>query len=745
MRKIKQYLLIIVAMTTYLGAQSWTEVLEPEIKSTLNDIEMISTTELWVVGNDGLVLHTTDGFATFEEVSLGTETDLAQVFFIDENNGWIGSEDGLVYYTTDGGANWGEVSFAPLMPDDFSFSYFDGLYFVNDQLGFALAGKYKLNYLYKTTDGGLTWAIKDSLNDGSQQRWYDIKFYDENIGVVAGNNAGTQRYTTDGGETWAVGDSAVTSPFGSCELQFLSENEVLYIGQGNEFWGLSLTIFKSFDGGKTWEDYTAAAEGVFDRPEGSYFKDSSNGIIVGSNGFSKMFIFKTEDGGETWTESMGDYSLGFGEVAGEGDLLYALGTSGHILKSEDFGDSWEILKYNTASSFESMQFVGNKGYTINRYSDVLVTENGVDWEITSSAGLWNAGDIHFIDESTGIAVKENAAILKTTDGGNSWYYVNEPVDFSSTNKVGGVSFGDEQTGYAWFSIGDYGAYRIYKTTDAGETWSEVAQIEGPGYITGGIEFFDSENGFIAGPRVKPDTVYYSWIKYTEDGGQTWSDADLSAVGEEFEGESFDGAAKIDENSAIAVGGKSILRTDDKGKTWTYVDFNQTLTDTNFYRVAFNGDIGIVTTYDGEMLVTYDGGESWELNQNFYDLLTPNTLAVTNDGRIFFGTNDGHIYAYYDPTGVDNSEELNNEYELSQNYPNPFNPATTLKFTIPKASKVDVSIYNIIGQKVLNVTNDYYEAGTHELKIDASQLSSGVYFYQLTSGSYQVTKKMTLIK
>ncbi|MDZ7763803.1 MAG: YCF48-related protein [Melioribacteraceae bacterium] len=188
------------------GAQSWTEVLSPEVKSTLNDIEMVSSNELWAVGNDGFAIHTTDGFESFEEVNVGAEADLAKVFFVNESNGWMGAEDGNVYYTIDGGTAWTEVSLASVMPEGFSFSYFDGLYFVNDQLGFAVAGKYKFNYLYKTTDGGLTWAIKDSLNDGSNQRWYDLEFYDENVGVVVGNNAGTQRYTSDGGETWAVGD-----------------------------------------------------------------------------------------------------------------------------------------------------------------------------------------------------------------------------------------------------------------------------------------------------------------------------------------------------------------------------------------------------------------------------------------------------------------------------------------------------------------------------------------------------------
>ncbi|MDZ7763801.1 MAG: YCF48-related protein [Melioribacteraceae bacterium] len=271
---------------------------------------------------------------------------------------------------------------------------------------------------------------------------------------------------------------------------------------------------------------------------------------------------------------------------------------------------------------------------INRYSDLSVTDNGIDWEIASSAGLWNAGDIYFIDESVGFAAKENAGIYKTIDGGESWTSVLDPLDFASTNKVGGITFADDQTGYAWFSISGYGDYRVYKTTNQGDDWVEVAQIEGPGYLSGGIEFFDADNGFIAGPRVKPDSVYFSWAVYTEDGGTTWNDADFSAVPDEYKGESIDGVAKVDDNTAFAIGDVSFLKTDDMGKTWSYVDFGQTLTDTNFYRIAFNGDYGIVTTYDGEILTTEDGGETWELNQEYYDLHSPSALAVTDDGRIY---------------------------------------------------------------------------------------------------------------
>ncbi|MGD8782011.1 MAG: YCF48-related protein [Ignavibacteria bacterium] len=741
MKKAMYVFFSVLICAAYLKAQTWTEIISPDIKVDLNDIVLISGTELWAVGDEGVVLHTTDGFETFSEVSVGTEEDLAKIFFLDQNHGWIGAENGSVFYTTDGGANWTESSFTDLVPSDFSFSYFNELSFVNQQKGFVLAGKYGFTYLIVTNDGGSTWSIKDSISAS----WSNISFYNENVGIVGGDAKGTQRYTTDGGTTWAVGDSAVTSPFGDCEIHWFNENEVIYLGQGNEFWNLTITIFKSSDGGKTWVDKSATAAGLYDRPQGIYFKDASNGIAVGNNGFSKMFIFKTNDGGETWSSAVGDYSLGLLELVGDGDLLYALGDGGHIVKSENFGETWEVLNFNTGSSFTSIQFVGNKGFLINEYSDFYVTTNGSNWEQISSAGKWNAGAICFLNESVGFAAKENAGIMKTTDGGNTWYSVLDPVDYAFTNKVGGISFADDQTGYVWFSLDAYSSYKVYKTTDAGETWSVVAELNGPSYMSGGMTFFDVNHGFMAGYRIKPDTVYTSWIVYTEDGGVTWNDADISAIPDKYVGKSFKSVAKVDESTAYAVGGTSFFKTADKGKTWTAVDYGVTLNDTTFQCVYFNGNNGVVATYDCEVLLTTDGGSTWSLNQELYNQSYPSVAGLDADGNAYIATTDGYIYVYGNITDVEDADVLTKEFSLSQNYPNPFNPTTTIKFSVPEAGMVRIGVYNIIGQKVLDVTNEFYQAGNHQLKINAAELSSGVYFYQLTSGSYQITKKMMLLK
>ena len=98
------------------------------------------------------------------------------------------------------------------------------------------------------------------------------------------------------------------------------------------------------------------------------------------------------------------------------------------------------------------------------------------------------------------------------------------------------------------------------------------------------------------------------------------------------------------------------------------------------------------------------------------------------------------------TDVETFEENRfRSFELSQNYPNPFNPTTTLSFSIPVRSEVRISLINVIGEVVKEIASGTYESGSHEVKLDASGLSSGVYFYKLEAGEFTSTKKLILMK
>lgn len=89
--------------------------------------------------------------------------------------------------------------------------------------------------------------------------------------------------------------------------------------------------------------------------------------------------------------------------------------------------------------------------------------------------------------------------------------------------------------------------------------------------------------------------------------------------------------------------------------------------------------------------------------------------------------------------------LPTEMRLAQNYPNPFNPSTTFTYAIPKLAKVNLTVYNALGQKVKTLIDQKQVAGSHEVTFDASKLTSGIYFFTLEAGDFKQTKKMMLLK
>lgn len=85
------------------------------------------------------------------------------------------------------------------------------------------------------------------------------------------------------------------------------------------------------------------------------------------------------------------------------------------------------------------------------------------------------------------------------------------------------------------------------------------------------------------------------------------------------------------------------------------------------------------------------------------------------------------------------------YKLSQNYPNPFNPTTTIEFSLPKTQNVTLKVYNVLGQQVATLINGNMAAGNHSIRFNASNLSSGLYIYKISAGSFTSAKKMMLLK
>ncbi len=97
------------------------------------------------------------------------------------------------------------------------------------------------------------------------------------------------------------------------------------------------------------------------------------------------------------------------------------------------------------------------------------------------------------------------------------------------------------------------------------------------------------------------------------------------------------------------------------------------------------------------------------------------------------------------TDVPFAETLPTRFSLNQNYPNPFNPTTVIRYQLPAASTVRLSLYDLLGREVASLVNEQKPAGTYEVRFDGSGFASGIYLYRLTAGTYVESRKMILMK
>ncbi len=126
------------------------------------------------------------------------------------------------------------------------------------------------------------------------------------------------------------------------------------------------------------------------------------------------------------------------------------------------------------------------------------------------------------------------------------------------------------------------------------------------------------------------------------------------------------------------------------------------------------------------------------------------VDVGSDAGVIWVGISGGKKLYFDRFGAltgisQNGNEIPEVYKLGQNYPNPFNPSTKIDFSIPKDGFVSLKIYDVLGREAASIVAKDFKAGSYTVDYDASSLSTGVYFYTLTSSDFIETKKMILVK
>ncbi len=216
----------------------------------------------------------------------------------------------------------------------------------------------------------------------------------------------------------------------------------------------------------------------------------------------------------------------------------------------------------------------------------------------------------------------------------------------------------------------------------------------------------------------------------------------SAVSDNVEFFVLHGASDAPTVDVIARGVATLV---DNAPYTAATDYIEVPADSYILDVTPGDDNGtIVASYVAD-LSTLAGGSAVVFASGF---LNP---AANQNGEafgIFAALADGTVIGFSsDVTDIGDSEisTIPSDFSLNQNYPNPFNPSTTISFSIPQSEFVSIKVYNIIGKEVTTLISREMSAGNYDVQFDASNLSSGVYFYQFQAGTFNEVRKMNLIK
>jgi photosystem II stability/assembly factor-like uncharacterized protein len=346
------------------GGLSWNEISQPWLpQGAANSMIYTNENTALSVGKKGMIFKTSDGGLSWQPMYIRLISgEIYEAQFLNEYIGYALTDAGGggiagigIKKTIDGGNNWGwDFIYVNNWSSDLDF------HFLNTVKGFAVTENFNNTIsLLKTTDGGASWT---EVSTGYEFTPYDVKFFDENNGLICGEYLVIR--TSDGGLTWE--DVTPGNIFGAeCdEIKYRSLNEVFIAGTENY---PATTVFHSTDGGISWETITI---GDFGPAEDIALPDENTIIIIAG-----VEIFKSDDNGLTWNQStstnpdflyfnslhftspMTGYAMGIGEFA-------------NIEKTTDGGNTWFPLETKITSGLNAACF-------FNDDEGIVFGENGV--------------------------------------------------------------------------------------------------------------------------------------------------------------------------------------------------------------------------------------------------------------------------------------------------------------------------------------------------------------------------------
>ena len=665
---------------------------------------------------------------------------LNDIDFLDNFFGIAVGNTSTIMKTTDGGLTWSlKESHRP--------ENIHKVEVVSNEVAYAL-GYY---FIIKTTDSGENWF---TITNPTSFYLTDIFFLDEMKGYIIGSG-GVMYYTDDGGNTWTSRNIGTTSLFKA--IYFLNEN--IGVVAGYNTGNYDNIIIKTTDGGITWLNCSITTSLLF-MPKDIILTTELKVFVI-----SNEDLFYTSDGGGSWSQLQLGSSTSFASIAYYDSLNVFISGINKIYKTINGGATWQdipfylgnsIWLYGISSPTENLTFAAGEFGRM-----VYSIDGGSSWEQISSGPLNTFRDVSFYNENYGIAVGDG--IFATSNGGNSWIlssagglffrctrpslnicfaagsfnilkstdrgftWTRHPI--SDDHYFMTISFADTLNGMASAVLGAQG--KIFRTFDSGETWQQITSIQGH-YIYD-ICFVDSTTAYACSGSTK--------VFKTTDGGYTWSLQNTGVSGTILYGIHF-----VNKDVGYTVGYPGVvIKTINGGQNWQQLEPNLG-NGLGFYQVHFKDENnGLVA---GEIVAhTSDGGQTWTGYELFNDYIK--SAAMVTDSIWYAVGQYGAILKTYNDIITYNEEKNDLEsidgYFLSQNYPNPFNPETTIKYQISELSFVTLIVYDVLGSEVTTLVKEEKQAGTYEITWYAENLPSGIYFYQLKAGSFVETKKMVLMK
>jgi|GEM_PF-1704706 len=390
-------------------------------------------------------------------------------------------------------------------------------------------------------------------------------------------------------------------------------------------------------------------------------------------------------------------------------IAWAAGAGGRVLRTTNAGTTWTSVGgggIGTADIYAVDALSSTTAFVTTSPAATYIfrtTNSGTSWDtvFTQAGGFIDA--IKMFDATTGIAMGDPVGgkwvVIKTTNGGTTWARLpNEPVQVGSEAGAnnGLATFGIT---HIWITPGG-GGNRVYRSINGGATW--LTSTLPFTSFTAGVHFNNTQYGAAGGSNG-------SAVR-TTDGGATWTSVTLPGTGAIY-GISGSG------NDFFATRGSIVAASQNNGQTWAQ---------------SYAGGIGGLNHIS--MVGVGSQVAGW-------------IVSATGGIASYFGT----------LTGVeDRTPAIPEAFALMQNYPNPFNPTTTIRYSLPKDAFVSLKIYNILGQEVATLWNDFQNVGTFNITWNGKnnaglQVASGMYLYRIEAkpadGSQPFTslKKMILLK